>query len=149
MNTTETTQRTQSAEALTQLILESFRFHGQILTAGDQLTRELGLTSALWQALGSIDEAPLSMAQIARNMGLTRQSVRRSIQVLVEKGFVEFQENPDHRRAKLAALTEQGRVILEKVTKIYTDWSNRIAQDLSESELTAATHVLNTLHKRF
>jgi DNA-binding MarR family transcriptional regulator len=140
---------TESAAALTELILESFRFHGQLVIAGDQLTKELGLTAALWQVLGAIDEASLSMAQIARIMGLTRQSVRRSIQILVEKGLVEFYENPDHRRAKLAVLTMSGRTILNQVRGKYTDWSNRIAKDLSKSELTAATKVLSFLQKRF
>ena len=77
-----------SAEAFTGLILETFRFNGLLLAAGDKLTRDLNLTSALWQVLGAIDEAPLPMAQIARNMGQTRQSVRRNVNVLIEKGFI-------------------------------------------------------------
>ncbi len=64
------------------MILETFRFNGRLLAAGDRLTKELDLSSALWQVLGAIDEAPLPVAQIARNMGLTRQSVRRMANVL-------------------------------------------------------------------
>ena len=140
--------RTTSAEAFTQLILEAFRFNGRLLAAGDRLTKELGLSSALWQVLGAIDETPLPVAQIARNMGLTRQSVRRTANVLMTKGFVEFQENPNHRRAKLVVLTNQGSKVLGQATKIQIDWSNRIAQDLSASKLNAAIQIIKTLSGR-
>ena len=56
--------RTPSAEAFTQLILETFRFNGQLLAAGDRLTKELNLSSALWQVLGAIDEAPLPVLKL-------------------------------------------------------------------------------------
>ncbi|MBW1849606.1 MAG: MarR family transcriptional regulator [Deltaproteobacteria bacterium] len=109
--------RTPFAEVFTQLILETFRFNGRLLAAGDGLTKDLGLSSSLWQVLGAIDEVPLPVAQIARNMGLTRQSVRRTVNVLKDKGFVEFQENPNHQRAKLVVLTKQGHNVLDQVTK--------------------------------
>ena len=69
----------------------------------------------------SQDEVPLPVAQIARNMGLTRQSVRRTANVLKDKGFVEFQENLNHQRAKLVVLTKQGRNVLDQVSKIQID----------------------------
>jgi DNA-binding MarR family transcriptional regulator len=138
----------QAAEAFTRLILETFRFNGQLLAAGDQLTKELGLTSALWQVLGAIDETPLPMAQIARNVGLTRQSVRRTTNVLMKRGFVEFRENPDHRRAKLVALSKQGRVVLDQAMKIHLDWSNRIVQGLDASKLNVAIEIIKTLCNR-
>ena len=137
--------RTPSAEAFTELILETFQFHGRLREAGDQLTKELGLSTALWQVLGAIDEAPLPMAQIARNMGLTRQSVRRTVNVLMKRGVVEFHENPDHQRAKLVALTKQGRTVLDKAMKIQVDWSNHIAHDLDASELNTAIQIIRTL----
>jgi DNA-binding MarR family transcriptional regulator len=140
--------QTPSAEAFTQLILETFRFNGRLLTAGDRLTKELGLSSALWQMLGAIDQAPLTVAQIARNMGLTRQSVRRTAHVLREKGFIEFQENPNHQRAKFVVLTKPGSNVLDRATKIQIDWSNRIAQDLSAPELNAAMQIIRTLCER-
>ena len=148
MRTQKQKLRTTAAEAFTQLILETFRFNGRLLAAGDRLTKELDLSSALWQVLGAIDVAPLPVAQIARNMGLTRQSVRRTANVLGEKGFVEFQKNPNHRRAKLVVLTKQGRNVLDQATKIQIDWSNRIAQELSAPKLNTAIQIIRTLCER-
>ena len=148
MKTQKQISRTSYAEAFTQLILETFRFNGRLLAAGDRLTKELGLSSALWQVLGAIDEAPLPVAQIARNMGLTRQSVRRTANVLKDKGFVEFQENPNHQRAKLVVLTKQGRKVLDQVTKIQIDWSNSVSKGLSTAKLKAVIQTIRTLSER-
>ena len=65
--------------AVTALILEAFRLNGRLLAAGDALVAGLGLTSARWQVLGAVAASPasLSVAQIARGMGLTRQAVQR------------------------------------------------------------------------
>jgi len=140
--------RTPSAEAFTQLILETFRFNGQLLAAGDRLTKELGLSSALWQVLGAIEESPLTVAQIARNMGLTRQSVRRTANVLREKGFVEFQENPNHRRAKLVVLVKQGHSVLGQVTKLHFDWSNSVSKGLGANKINTVTQTMRIIGER-
>lgn len=142
---TQKISRTPSAEAFTQLIIETFRFNGLLLAAGDGLTKELGLSSALWQVLGAVDEAPLPLAQIARNMGLTRQSVRRTANVLQNRGFIRFEENPNHKRAKLVVLTPEGRSVLDRVTRIQIEWSNRIAKDLEPKEIEKALKVMQAL----
>lgn len=140
--------RTPSAEAFTRLILETFRFNGQLLAAGDRLTKEFGLSSALWQVLGAVDEAPVSVAQIARNMGLTRQSVRRTANVLMKRGFVTFEENPNHRRAKLVVPTDNGRDVLDRVTRVQIAWADRIAHGLSVKEIDSAVRMVQRLCER-
>lgn len=138
---------TRKGGLFSELILETFRLNGRILSAGDKLVEELGLTSALWQVLGSISlsRGPLHMAQIARNMGLTRQSVRRSANILEKKGFVTFIDNPDHKRAKLLALTPKGEDVFDQVMEIQITWANEVAKDLNAEDLSTAIDVLRTL----
>jgi hypothetical protein len=52
-----------------------------LLAAGVQLVEKIDLTSARWQVLGAIalSAVPLPVAQIARNMGLSRQAVQRLV----------------------------------------------------------------------
>ena len=111
-----TSGRSLAVEAVTALILETFRLNGRLLAAGDQLVGDLGLSSARWQVLGAIEEAPLPVAQIARDMGLTRQSVQRLADVLEAAGLVEYAVNPNHRRAKLVRLSNQGRTVMAEST---------------------------------
>jgi DNA-binding MarR family transcriptional regulator len=145
MEKQSTPKLTAAGDAFTRLILEGFRFNGMILAAGDRLTKELGLTSALWQVMGAIQDRPLSMAQIGRNMGLARQSVRRSVGVLMAKGMVEQLDNPDHQRAKLIALTKEGRRALDEVTRRYHTWANAMAKGCDQKLLTKAARTMQAL----
>lgn len=92
------------------LALAVFAANGRLVSAGNELVAHLGLTSAWWQVLAALhySSLPLPAASIARNMGLTRQAVQRIVDVLAERGLVEFQANPHHRRAKLVVLTPAG-----------------------------------------
>ena len=140
--------RTSSAEAFTQLILEVFKLNGRLLAAGDHLTKELGLSSALWQVLGAIDDEALPVSQIARNMGLTRQGGLRTANVLEKKGFIEYQDNPNHQRAKLVVLTDKGRKSLDTVSELQIEWANKIADGLGEDDLNAAIRTIHALYER-
>lgn len=140
-----TKTHTQTAEIFTELVLETFRFNGRLIAAGDGLTKDLGLTSALWQVLGAIRETPIPMAQIARNMGLSRQGVRRSANVLMDKGLVRFEENPDHRRAKLVVPTEKGREVLDRLEEIQVNWSNSVSKAFGPAELKQVVRTMNAL----
>src|ERR1700727_4094070 len=87
-------------DAITDLVLETFRLNGRLLASGDVLVADLGLTSARWQVLGAIalSPVPLSVAQIARNMGLTRQAVQRLVNEMDAAEMVQFRPNPHHHR---------------------------------------------------
>ena len=142
------TNHTAGGAGVTDLILETFRLNGRLLAAGDHLTSGLGLSSARWQVMGAIEAAPLPVAQIARNMGLTRQAVQRLANVLADEGRLEFAENPNHRRAKLVRLTAGGRAVLEDVHRRQVEWSNRLAAGLAAAAIQEAVTVMRTLRER-
>ena len=67
-------ERTNEAVVITEIILQVFRLNGQLLNAGDRLTKPMALTSARWQILGAVELAahPLTVPQIARRKSLGR-----------------------------------------------------------------------------
>ena len=140
-------QRTAPADALTDLILEVFRVNGDLLAAGDELSRDFGQTSARWQILGAIRRGPQTVAGIARDMGLARQSVQRTTDLLARDGLVEYVDNPAHRRAKLARLSEDGQKTLAGITGRQVRWSNELAQAMGSDErpIREALEVLRAL----
>lgn len=93
-----------------ELALAIFAANGRLVSAGNMLVAHLGLTSAWWQVLAALRyaPAPLTVAAIARGMGLTRQAVQRIVDLLAQQGLVQFLPNPQHRRAKLVGLTVAG-----------------------------------------
>lgn len=127
--------RTPDGEQITQIILETFRLNGRLVDHGDRMTKDLGLSSARWQVLGSVDVEPLTVAEIARRMGLRRQSVQRTVNSLRADGFVELEQNPNHRRAKLVQLTEKGFKGLEETYRRQVEWVNGLAEGMSTESL--------------
>lgn len=137
----------ETGAAFTALVIELFRLNGTMIAVGDEMTRDLGLTSARWQVLGAIGKEPKTVAAAARQMGLTRQNVQRIADWLVESGIAEFVDNPNHRRAKLVALTKQGIALREQLGKRQARWANATGAHFNASELAAATQMLQRLKK--
>ncbi len=129
------------------LVLEVFRLNGALIAAGDTLVAPLGLTSARWQVLGAITEAGggLPTAGIARNMGLTRQSVQRVVDDLSTLGFVRFAPNPHHKRAKLVQLTPEGTVAFAAASACWEPLADALAATASAPAMAQATDVLHRL----
>jgi DNA-binding MarR family transcriptional regulator len=142
--------RTPSGEAATKLVLSTFRANSLLLGAGDLLSADEGLTSARWQVLGAIAlaERPLTVPQIARRMGLTRQSVHATVKRLVRDGFLELIPNADHRRSPLVALTERGGAKYEVIDDRQGVWINRLARGIARSDIETAGRVLDELCRR-
>ena len=134
----------------TALVLETFRLNGELLAAGDSLTRDLGLTSARWQVLGALELAgrPLGVARVARAMGLSRQAVQRIVNDLAAMGFLDFAPNPDHKRAKLVMVTEDGRAAYREAMRRHDAWAQRVVSGLERRDLEGARAVLASLADR-
>jgi DNA-binding MarR family transcriptional regulator len=143
-------RRTLDGEAATGLILSTFRANGLLLSAGDLLSADEGLTSARWQVLGAIALAgrPLTVPQIARRMGLTRQSVHATVNRLVRDGRLELTPNADHRRSPLVGLTASGRARYEAIDARQAAWVNRLARGIGRSDIDTARRVLDELCRR-
>src|SRR5262249_58508932 len=93
--------RTPEGDAATDVVLALFRAHGLLLAAGHQLATQEGLTAARWQVLGAVAlaERPLTVPQIARRMGLTRQAVQVTVNQLRGDALVETSGNLDQPRS--------------------------------------------------
>lgn len=146
-----TMKRTVEGEALTRLILETFRLNGTLLAAGNQLTKPFELTSARWQVMGPIYdmEEPMTVAQIARRMGLARQGVQRIVNDLKDFEMVVLLNNIDYKPAPLISLSEVGRNVMIKINKAQAEWVNNLAKGFSETEIKQALKVLETVRERF
>lgn len=139
-----------AGQALTELMLETFRLNGKLLQAGDRLVAPLGLTSARWQVLGAIHfaETPQPVAWLARSMGLHRQGVQRIVNELEKEGLVAFEPNPHHRRAQLVVFTDKGRAAYDAAEARHVPWSNALAEGLDGDELRRACAIMAALRAR-
>jgi DNA-binding MarR family transcriptional regulator len=132
------------------LVLEIFRLNGALIRLGDALVKPLGLTSARWQVLGSIahGRGTFSVARLADNMGLARQSVQRIVDELAEAGLVGFAPNPAHKRAKLVVMTPQGERVFARATKLWRPMADAMVAGLDPRQLRKTTQNLAALRGR-
>jgi DNA-binding MarR family transcriptional regulator len=134
-------------ELLSRSALGVFRLNGQFLAVAEELAKPAGLTAAWWQVLGAVLAEPLPVSGIARVMGITRQSVQRIADLLVQRGLAEYRPNPAHRRAKLLAPTEEGRAAVARIGPGHAAFADRLAEAFGEAGLTEAVDVLERLSK--
>lgn len=141
---------TPEGASLTELILEVFKLNGRLLNDGDQLVASLGLTSARWRVLGAIAFAgtPQPVANIARNMGLTRQAVQRVVNELEAEGFLSFAPNPHHQRAKLVVLGKSGAKAFQAAAKRQAPWANELSRRIPARDIRTALRVVREIATR-
>jgi DNA-binding MarR family transcriptional regulator len=141
---------TVAAVAFTDLVLTVFRLNSELVAAGDRMTKDLRLSSARWQILGQIAHGneTLTVSQIARNMGLQRQTVQPQVDALAKDGLLEFADNPNHRRAKLIRMTATGRRSYREALRRQVGWSNQTARGISAKTLTQTNETMRILLER-
>ena len=147
---TQNTSHTPAGAAFTDLVLEVFRLNGQLLSSGDHLVQGEGLTSARWQVLGAIELAgrPMTVAQVGRRMGISRQAVQRVANDLQATGFLDFSSNPDHKRAPLLALSAKAKRSLKHVGEVQAAWANALVEGLDSEQLATTAEMLRELQVR-
>ncbi|WP_395572826.1 MarR family winged helix-turn-helix transcriptional regulator [Streptomyces sp. BK79] len=135
-------------DLLSRAALGVFRLNGQFLAVAEELARPAGLTAARWQVLGAVLREPLPVSGVARAMGITRQSVQRVADLLVEGGLAEYRPNPAHRRAKLLAPTEAGFAAVSRIDPGHAALADRLAGAYgSVAELAEAVEAVERLSK--
>jgi DNA-binding MarR family transcriptional regulator len=129
------------------LILLTFRLNGLFMKAGDSITKPAGQTSARWQVMGSIYIEESTVPQIARRIGITRQSVQRVADVLVSENIAKYFENIEHKRSKLLKLTSKGKKVMESIQMEQISWANKIGQEIGSNSLEKAIRELEKIEK--
>lgn len=117
--------------AFQRLVGAVFRLNGQLLKTAEGLSADLEVSTGRWQAIGAIRHQSMTVSQIARRIGVSRQSARQTVQQLEQSNLVEFKNNPDHRRSPLVKLTADGIEVANvlrdrqaKLTHRFTDGLN-------------------------
>ncbi len=132
-------------DLLSAVALKVFRLNGQVLDVAEDLARPAGLTAAWWQVLGAVLETPASVSGVARQMGITRQSVQRIADLLVDRALAEYLPNPVHRTAKLLGPTEAGRAAVHRIDPGHAAYAARLAGQIGNEQLAVIVDSLTRL----
>jgi DNA-binding MarR family transcriptional regulator len=134
--------------AFQDVLLGLFQLHGRVLEAADVMSGGFGLTGARWQVMKVAAHRSLTVSQIARRLGLKRQSVQRTVDQLASQRLVELRPNREHLRAGLVALSAEGQRILAALEARQQAWLGRCLRGMTRAELERLAQSLGTLAGR-
>jgi DNA-binding MarR family transcriptional regulator len=110
---------------------------GTGLTAGSRAVLELLL-----------EQGPMTVPTIAREFGITRQSVQALVDATAARGLVTMADNPQHRRSHLVAVTDVGRRTFGETHRRELANLDRVTADLDPADLAVCARVLADLTDR-
>ena len=140
-----TVKHTAAGAVLTDLIIPVIQLEAHFSRAGEAIAATAGQTMARWLTLEMVADRPATVAQVARRLGLTRQSVQRIADLLETDGLTEYADNPEHQTSKLIRLTPAGRQTLRTIQAAQRAWSNAVGARIGEANLRQASRVVDQL----
>src|SRR6185437_13175826 len=99
------------------IVADIYELAGRFRSEGESIAATVGQTQARWQVMSAASAASLTVAQIARRLGVSRQNVQRIADLLVNEGWATFEPNPDHRGSPHLALTKRSHTALVQLSK--------------------------------
>ena len=110
----------------------------------DTLHAELGTTAAMRGVLELILlDGPATVPNMARARGVSRQHVQQQVDALLERGLLERQDNPAHRRSAIIALTDKGRALTQNMRSEELQALSRMQVGVSDTATLEASQVLS------
>lgn len=97
------------------IVADIFELAGRFRSDGETIAAAVGQTQARWQVMSAASGKPLTVPQIARRLGVTRQNVQRIADVLVSENWATFESNPDHRGSPHLMLNTRGKTALAEL----------------------------------
>jgi DNA-binding MarR family transcriptional regulator len=125
-----------------------------VIQLANLLTRRLApvfekarVTPQQWAILSALSKnnAPMSLASLARTMMVSKQNMTGMMSRLEQLGFAERADDPEDLRSYRVVLTRRGRTTLDKLRPAYEEWRDALGGDLSERDLATAAKTIETL----
>jgi DNA-binding MarR family transcriptional regulator len=82
---------------------------------GEVMAGSVGQTQARWQTMWMISSGQLTVPQVARRLGVSRQNIQRITDELRREQLLTLVDNPDHKTSQLLQLTAAGQAQLAHI----------------------------------
>lgn len=130
---------------LTPLFVEIDAVRTLIRSRETQMARVLGLGRAASQLILASGSSGGTVPQLARKLALTRQSVQRVADALVESRLATYEPNSNHRRSPRLVLSSDGHERRRALERGRVDLVPDLSDDLEDDEVETAVQVLRTI----
>ena len=128
----------------TWLIRRLFR---AMASMADEYLQSAGLTAADRAVKEFLfPDNKLTVPEIATRYQVSRQHVQVTVNGLLQKGLLEHEANPRHKRSPLIALSDLGREAFAEIRNNETELLDRLFDNVADSDLLTTTRTLRTLY---
>jgi DNA-binding MarR family transcriptional regulator len=140
-----TDARSPAAQRFAWLVADVYELAGELERCGEILAKSVGQSGARWKVLSAGSVGGQTVAQIARRLGLARQSVQRVADALEDEGLLRYEANPEHQRSPRVALTAAGEDALGRLSAAAARWEDPLAARLGRAQLEQTRDFIKTL----
>jgi len=91
---------------------------------------------------------PGSVNDLAQHLGVTKAAVSQLLDSLIAAGLVVRSENPEDRRKRLIALTDEGESLVRRSMTTRHAWLSDLAEDFSDAEKAQIVPAIQLLNER-
>jgi DNA-binding MarR family transcriptional regulator len=137
--------RTPAAQRFAWLVADVYELAGELERCGEILAKGVGQSGARWKVLSAGSVGGQTVAQLARRLGLARQSVQRVADALENDALLRYEPNPNHQRSPRVALTTAGDEALGRLSAAAARWEDPLAARLGRAELDEARDFIKAL----
>lgn len=135
-------------QSLTRLIREVRTCFNQLKHIAELTTEGLDINPSMRAVLEGLNHPePRTVPDLAKEKGVSRQHVQTVMNALLEKNYVEPEDNPNHKRSVLYRLTPSGRETFEKIQRRETAPMTALAAALPEQDIEAGITTLLRMNK--
>jgi len=90
-------------------------------------------------------KGPCGMSQVSERFEITPAAASQLVDKLVQNGFIQREEDPNDRRAKLLNLTDKGRELIQRGMQERYRWVDELGERLTPEERVKITEALNIM----
>ena len=117
------------------------RINGAFLEVAEKICSEDELiTVPIWRVIAVIRINPMTVSDVAKYLGIKRQSVQSTVNQMKVKGLINFRKNPNHKTSPLVILTKKGNDKVDdilryqkKLTEVFIDGIKITMKDVVSS----------------
>jgi DNA-binding MarR family transcriptional regulator len=116
----------------------------------DQVLQErLGIGMSQFKILMVLQESPnIEQRRLADSLGQTEASISRQVKLLLERGMLASQIDPQERRRHITMLTPKGNKVVQAAQEVVQQYTEPAFAALSDKQRSQLLQMLTELHEQ-
>ena len=145
---TEQTIKHTAGREFHDLFREVFELHAALLGIMDKVHEQAGLSTSQHKVIRALSHiGPATVPDMAVFLGVSRQFVQTVCNDLHSRGFLEFSDNPRHKRSKLTEITEPGRIAFQQARRKENKIIEQALPGINPDKAAQACELLESIRK--